>query len=385
MMGNLKRAKARKPRILFVGAFQPPANSKIRGGQLAACQAILAGHLSQHVVWVLLDSTMISIPPPPKARRAWSALLRLFQFLRQLAFSHVDVVLIFTASGLSLLEKGLMAILAKLAGKRVVLCPRSGLLIREWRRHNSVRIWLKLVVHFCDAVVCQGQSWREFFVSVTGQQPARFPIIYNIVSTKEVAPLPQREIAERALMMCWIERNKGIFDLVDIAERFRPELAGFKFVICGHGADWTELKLELKKRGLEEMFELPGWADLNAKQNEMEDADMCLMLSHLEGMPNALIEAMASGRPVVATAVGAVPDILAETESGYLCEPRDIEGIGFRILDLRRDRALRMTMGQNGRQKICLLMSDEVVWGKWLAVLCPSGRVPGSETVGGEN
>ncbi|HEX7517213.1 MAG TPA: glycosyltransferase family 4 protein [Chthoniobacterales bacterium] len=374
MKAILSEDPIRKLRVLFVGAFQPPPGSSIRGGQLAACRAILASPLSDHVEWILLDSTMESLPPPPLLRRAWLAALRVSRFLGQLLFSQIDAAMIFTSSELSLVEKGLMTVLAHIMGKRVVLCPRSGYLIREYRRHWFTRWWIRLIINFSDVTVCQGRRWREFFTAVTGLPQARFPIIYNIVeddSFDSTTP-SDRDMATQALLMGWVERNKGVFDLIEVVDRFRPEMSGMKFVICGYGKDWNEVNSELVRRKLEDFFELRGWVNNEGRKQALAESDLCLMLSHHEGMPNALLESMAAGRPVVATSVGAVADIVEEGKNGFLCEPRDIDEIGFRILDLRRSRPLRLRQGVCGRESVKASMGSDVVWRHWLAALQPA-------------
>lgn len=320
---------------------------------------------------------MESIPPPPFWRRAWLAAVRVMRFSWWLLKHRIDAVLIFTSSEMSLLEKGTMAVLAQIVGMRVVLCPRSGYLIPEYRRRWITQIWLRLVIHSSNSVVCQGRRWREFFSAVSGLPVTQFPIIYNIVREQDFSPmpLPERELAEQAVLMGWVERNKGIFDLIEVADRFRLEMSGMKFVICGHGKDWDEFHAELGRRNVAEFFEMRGWVDDIGKRKALLESDFCLMLSHREGMPNALLEAMAAGRPVVATAVGAVADIVEEGRNGYLCEPRDVDEIGFRILDLRRSLALRREMGLKARESVHASMSKDVVWRNWLSVLSPGTSI----------
>lgn len=357
----------RKPRVLFVGAFQTPPGSTVRGGQLAACRAIIASPLSERVEWILLETVMESIPPPPVWRRARAAGLRCLKFLRHLITGSVDAALIFTGDGLSLLEKGTMALMARLFGKRVVLCPRSGYLLGEYRRRRFTRFWLRLVVRASDRVVCQGGSWREFFTSISGLPAARFPVIYNIVNHELYAnlPLPARERAEQVLLMGWIETNKGVFDLLAVVDRFRAELQAVRFVICGHGREWDRFHAELKRRNLESFFELRGWVDHEGRCRALAGSDLCLMLSYNEGMPNALLESMAAGRPVIATNVGAVADIVVEGQNGFLSEPGDIDKIGARIIELCRDRSLRARMGAAARRAIQEKMDPAVVSLSW--------------------
>lgn len=211
-------------------------------------------------------------------------------------------------------------------------------------------------------------------MSVTDLPRARLPIIYNIVEDGNFDPAPRldRSEAVQALLIGWVERNKGIFDLVAVVERFRPEMAGMKFVICGNGSDFFELKSEVARLRLEDFFELRGWVDSAGKKMALAQSDICLMLSHHEGMPNALLESMAAGRPVIATTVGAVADVVEEGRTGFLCEPGDIDEIGFRILDLRRNQQLREEMGARGFAAVRALSGSEFVWRQWLAALQPA-------------
>lgn len=79
--------------------------------------------------------------------------------------------------------------------------------------------------------------------------------------------------------------------------------------------------------------------------------DISVLTSISEGMPNSIIEAMAAARPVVATAVGAVPDAVVEGETGFLVPPRSPEILGERLAQLIHDGALRRRLGEAGRAR----------------------------------
>lgn len=79
--------------------------------------------------------------------------------------------------------------------------------------------------------------------------------------------------------------------------------------------------------------------------------DISVLTSTSEGMPNSIIEAMAAARPVVATAVGAVPDAVVEGETGFLVPPSRPEILGERLAQLIHDGALRRRLGEAGRER----------------------------------
>ena len=86
------------------------------------------------------------------------------------------------------------------------------------------------------------------------------------------------------------------------------------------------------------------------------EADLMVMTSEWEGTPNALLEAMACGVPVVATRVGGIPEILS-TGRGFLTEPHDEDGMTAAVMRLIADPAMRRDFGQHGREYIAQVHS----------------------------
>ena len=77
-----------------------------------------------------------------------------------------------------------------------------------------------------------------------------------------------------------------------------------------------------------------------------------MLPSSNEGTPVSAIEALAAGRPVVATRVGGVPDVVAEGEDGFLVEPGATDDLAARLADLATDPELRERMGRAGRERV---------------------------------
>lgn len=80
--------------------------------------------------------------------------------------------------------------------------------------------------------------------------------------------------------------------------------------------------------------------------------DALLLPSISEGTPVSAIEALAAGRPVVATRVGGVPDVIRDGEDGFLVEPGAIDELSERLARLARDPALRERLGASGRERV---------------------------------
>jgi glycosyltransferase involved in cell wall biosynthesis len=357
----------RKPRVLFVGAFLSPSEAKVTGGVQFECRSLIESPVSREVEWDLLDTTMESIPPPPVARRMMLAVRRSLSFVRRILFHRPDCCLIYASSGASFYEKGLMTLFAALLRVPVILRPVSGATVDDYRRNRMGRWWIRSVARASTYVACQGTRWCEFYRSIADLSEERTPIVYNPVDTRRyasVAPI-ERSSPDKALLVGWVERNKGIWDLLEIAARFERELEGMQFVVCGRGAEFDEFQARIRQRKLDRLFDLRGWVGMAGKLAALSECSIYLMLSHREGLPNALLEAMAAARAVVATSVGSVADLVFEGRTGLLCEAQDIEDIGSRILDLRQREGLRQSLAAGARERAAETVAYEVVWRRW--------------------
>ncbi|MFA4991730.1 MAG: glycosyltransferase family 4 protein [Candidatus Omnitrophota bacterium] len=131
----------------------------------------------------------------------------------------------------------------------------------------------------------------------------------------------------------------------------------FKVVIVGDGEMRGDLVRYASELGIGGMVEFMGWVtDLKMIY---EDLDIVVLTSFNEGTPVSLIEAMAAGRPVVATKAGGVPDIVREGESGYLLDSGDEPGFAGRLSELIRDPSKRKAFGSFGRELVRSRFSKE--------------------------
>src|SRR5262249_6345653 len=123
-----------------------------------------------------------------------------------------------------------------------------------------------------------------------------------------------------------------------------------RFVIVGDGERRSELEHLTRSLRLEERVHFLGWGgDLDRIYADLDGAGVS---SRNEGSPVSLIEAMAAGRPVVATRVGGVPDLVEDGVNGLLVESGDVEGLAKAMMILLRDSERASAMGLAGRRKV---------------------------------
>ena len=133
------------------------------------------------------------------------------------------------------------------------------------------------------------------------------------------------------------------------AERALEGLPGALFLVAGDGPlrGWLERRAAAASRP--DLFQVLGPRDDVPRL--LAAADVMLMTSLSEGMPNGVLEAMAAGLPVVATAVGGVPDLVEEARTGNLLKPGDADGLAAACRALLDDRATRQAMGACARMR----------------------------------
>ena len=122
-----------------------------------------------------------------------------------------------------------------------------------------------------------------------------------------------------------------------------------RLVLAGDGPERSAAEALARELGIAERLQFIGWVE--DLPRFYATLDLFALTSLNEGTPVAAIEAMAAGRPVVATAVGGVPDVVEHDTTGLLVPPRDIDAFSAALVALARDRSRRTAMGLAGRER----------------------------------
>ena len=192
----------------------------------------------------------------------------------------------------------------------------------------------------------------------------RFEMIYNGVDLSRVSSDPRRAIefrrrhsipADRAIVVqvSWIIPEKGIADLLKTARLVIARNPNVQFVIVGEGAYREQYTREAATMGLGDRVTWTGMSRDPFGEGVFDAADVVCQMSRWEEVFGWMIaEAMAHGKPVVATRVGGIPELIADGVSGYLVDRGDAEAASTRVLELLSDPKLRAAMGQAARETV---------------------------------
>lgn len=133
----------------------------------------------------------------------------------------------------------------------------------------------------------------------------------------------------------------------DVLLRAIAQVEGTRAVILGDGDQRTALETLAVELGVSDRFNLIGWVD--QPRAYLSEFDIVAMPSRSEGFPLAMVEAMLSARPIIATRVGSMPEAVIDGETGILIEKNDVEGLVRALQRLQGDSLLRLHLGRQAR------------------------------------
>lgn len=158
-----------------------------------------------------------------------------------------------------------------------------------------------------------------------------------------------------------LEREKGVFDLVEAVATIAHLVPGIRLTLCGAGSAKGELEQLAVEKGIGALVAFPGWVDGEAKAALLRQAGVFVLPSYAEGMPMAVLEAMAASTPVVATRVGAVADMLEDGASGFVVDPGNVAILGNAILVALTDVKSTHVMTERAGARIRAMYAADVV------------------------
>ncbi len=243
---------------------------------------------------------------------------------------------------------------ARLAGCRVVYQVHGGARPQHFfRGRRLLESLLRRVMQSADAVVVLSDGEAADFRSFS--PGARLRAIPNAVDAPALA-FPLREVNRdaplRLVYLGRLAREKGLREVVEAAATLASHGVDFELHVAGSGADEGAMRGWAEAAGLKARIAWHGPLSGAAKVRFWRSGDVFVFPSHAEGLPYAVLEAMAAGAVPVASRVGAIPEVLEDGVHGLLVAPRDPAAVASAILRLHGDRDTLGAMQRAGQQRV---------------------------------
>lgn len=289
-------------------------------------------------------------------------LLRLARFVRRRRFQIVHS---------HDLWSNLMCVPASwLARAPVIISSRRDLAHLAWYRRWGTRV-VRLVHQLSTVIVVNSAAVREFLV-----KEHRFPsdairVIHNGVDFERFARargdrrvlFPDLDGHHKLVAVLANMRNavKGHAYLVEAARAICRAVPETKFLLIGEGEERPKVEKLVHEMGLTQNFVFLGYREDIPEL--LNCCDLSILPSVAEGLPNAVLEAMASGLPIVATRAGGTAEIIEDGISGLLVPPRDPEALAQAALRLLQDIDFAKKLARAGQQRVQTQFSfDRLFW-----------------------
>jgi glycosyltransferase involved in cell wall biosynthesis len=242
------------------------------------------------------------------------------------------------------------SIIARLLRKPTLLQLHGGDLDAWYLEHGTLgRFGIRTCLKIPSEVIVLSEYWRSFVASLAPRQHIR--IVPNGVRVDLAEPRTRPSDTElRILTLGALGVRKGHFEILEAAAQLPP--TGLRFLFAGEdefGGEEAELRTRAAALGIADRVEFVGAVTGTAKWRLLANTDLFLLPSRGENMPNAVLEAMAAGLPVVCTSVGALPEML---DVGAIFVPtNDAAAIANAIREVAADPARRTAMGRANRER----------------------------------
>jgi glycosyltransferase involved in cell wall biosynthesis len=286
-----------------------------------------------------------------------------FFLAASIVFRHVSVVHINTSLNPRAYWRDLVYLLvSKMLGARVIYQVHGGALPRDFFKESVfLTAFLRVTLRLPDLVVvlakCELEAYREF---VPRQKVVVLP---NGIDCRPYSSVPtvRTHSAEplRLVYVGRIAREKGLYETLQ-GMRLAHELGtAARIVIAGAGPEEARLRRYAQALGIAPHVCFAGPVFGTDKVKLLGGADVMVLASYSEGLPYALLEGMAAGIPVIATPVGAIPDVVSDGIHGFLVPSRDGKAIAEAIAVLAGDRERITWMSRACRRRIRAAFSIE--------------------------
>lgn len=279
--------------------------------------------------------------------------LRQAMYLRKsIAIYGVRIVHLHTCSGFTFLRSALDARVARGAGCKVALHIHGAAFDQFCRQASSwKRRLIARALCAADRVVALSQGWADQLKAFAPN--ANITVIENAVDIPLDAQPTIMPHPCRFLLLARMDAWKGIDDFLDACTMLRGTALAFEALLAGPpgtAGDAPILERKISERKLSDCVRYVGLVHGSAKDDLLRRADVCIQPSHHEGLPLAVLEAMAHGKSVIATRVGALPEVIEHGHHGLLVPPRCPQLLAEAMQEVAVDLALRQRMGGCARE-----------------------------------
>lgn len=218
--------------------------------------------------------------------------------------------------------------------------------------YKIIKPLIKIIWKNSFAVISNSQGLRELALKTNPKQA--IGIIYNGIDISDFVPKSEKRPADKVIITTGASRvtdRKGIDYLIRAIKILDQKYPNIHLKALGDGNAKANLENLAKELGLEKKVEFIGRIPRENTAPYYQEAGIFVLPSFNEGMSNAMLEALASGLPLIATNTGGTSELVEEGVNGLVIKTKDVQDLADKIEILMKDEDLRKKMGEASRRK----------------------------------
>ena len=269
-------------------------------------------------------------------------------------------------------------IAARQAGVPVVVHTVHGQAFHAYEKPWKKLLYItaeRIAAKYCDKIYAVAQAMIDQCVDAKVAPREKYMVVYSGMDTAAFAnarrnmELRQKlGIPENAKVIVTVARlfpMKGYEEMLPAAARLVKEFPDLHFLPVGDGPMYDELQKQIADLGLSGNFHFAGLVPPHEVCDYIAQADLLWHLSLHEGLPRAVVQALAVGIPAIGYKLDGTPEVVLNGKTGYVTAPQDVDAVVARSRELLNDAALRAEMGKNGKD----LVIERFAWRRMADIL----------------
>lgn len=330
--------------------------------------------------WREVDSTVPAHDRANWMRRMLHTMRICYRIQRNIRKAAKPAILhVHTGSYTSFFEKSAFVLAGRVFGAKTVLHIHGGAFKKFYEAMgDGGKAIVQRLLQMPDCLLVLSDTWAEFFRSIAAPEK-----VYVLENGVDVSPEKKASLLMRGpdgpgwksntfdvVFLGRIEAQKGCWEILEAAKELRAD-ERIQFHLYGEAASdeaITPFREYVQDEALHNVT-FHGTIVGDEKHRALQYADLFVLPSWAEGMPISVLEAMAYGLPVVATRVGAIPEVVGP-ENGVLVDPKDAQQLARAVGRLHSREDIRADMAKNNHAKIEERFSAE----KYIEQLCLAYR-----------
>lgn len=305
-----------KRRILEIG----PSAYRSRGGMATVVQGILHDPLLHAKYDITAYESFIDGCAPVRLVFSVYALLKFCVLPKKHDLYHIHV-----SCNTSVYRKACYLKSIRRAGKKVIVHVHGSRFL-PFFDHLSPRRKRFVIRFLCEAdcVIALSESLRQEFIQQFGLDNCI--AVHNGIDTTAYAEAQSDAPSNTFLFLGRMGKRKGVYDLLAAAATLKARKVAFQCMLAGDG-EIAQVRRFIENHHLSDCVQCIGWVGPEERMRLLRRCAVLVLPSYHEGLPMAILEAMAAGKAIISTTVGAIPEVIVPGKNGLLLPPGQTDAL----------------------------------------------------------